>query len=223
MLLRMAYRHLVWDWNGTLIDDVWLCVDVVNAMLRQRGLPPIDPSSYRDTFGFPVINYYRHLGFDFDRESFEDLSVAYINAYQDRREECALHPRAREVLAAVRQAGIGQSILSAYEQQMLETLIERLDLGRHFDHLMGNDNIYAAGKVQRGRILLDRIGLPARDVVMIGDTEHDHEVAAALGMDCLLLEHGHHTRERLGRLGRKVLPSLDAVAEEVMGGTPALF
>ncbi len=214
----MAYRHIVWDWNGTLIDDVWLCVDVVNAMLRERGLPLTDELHYRSAFGFPVINFYKHLGFDFGRESFEQLSVLYINAYQDRREECALYPSTREVLAAVRAAGLGQSILSAYEQAMLETLVERLDLGEFFEHLMGNDNIYAAGKVERGRMLLERIGLPASEVVMIGDTEHDHEVAKALGMDCLLLEHGHHSRERLARLGRKVLPSLEAVIAELEGG-----
>lgn len=215
-MTRMAYRHIVWDWNGTLIDDVWLCVDVVNAMLRERGLPLIDPDAYRSAFGFPVINYYRHLGFDFGRESFEQLSHLYIAAYQDRREECALHPRTREVLGAIRDAGLGQSILSAYEQDMLDTLVDRMDLRRYFDHLMGNDNIYAAGKVERGRMLLARIGLPPSQVVMIGDTEHDHEVAAALGMDCLLVEHGHHTRSRLQRLGRKVLPTLDAVAAAVL-------
>lgn len=217
MLHRMGYRHIVWDWNGTLIDDVWLCVDVVNAMLRERGLPLIDSDSYRSAFGFPVVNFYVHLGFDFARESFEQLSHIYIAAYQRRREECSLYPSTREVLASIRAAGLGQSILSAYEQHMLDSIVERLDLAPCFDHTMGNDNIYAASKVARGRILLERIGLPPSQVVMIGDTEHDHEVASALGMDCILVEHGHHTRARLQRLGCKVLPSLDAVAAELVG------
>ena len=209
---RMTTRHVVWDWNGTLLDDVWLCVDVLNAMLRERGLPTVSEAYYREVFSFPVVNVYRKMGMNTANGNFEKMSVEYIDAYEARREECRLHDGAEAVLTSVRAAGIGQSILSAYRQDMLDSLIARMGLAPYFDHLAGNSNIFAASKVDYGRKLLAKIACPPDEVVMVGDTEHDFEVAKELGIRCILVSHGHNTAERLGRLGAPVVPSLAAAA-----------
>ena len=65
------YSHILWDWNGTLLDDAWLCVDVMNSMLTERKLQPLTLQRYRDIFSFPVKDYYLLLGFDFEKEPFE--------------------------------------------------------------------------------------------------------------------------------------------------------
>lgn len=207
----MAYRHIIWDWNGTLVDDVWLCVDVVNAMLKDHALSPINADNYREFFEFPVVRYYERLGFDLSDDAFHRLSVVFTELYHARREECALHIRTREVLQGLKDAGISQSILSAYKQDLLESIVEKFGIGHYFDHLAGQDNIYAMGKIERGRALIEKIGIPRSEVVMVGDTAHDHEVAEAMGVDCLLVEHGHHTPERLKLLGRPTCKSLEDV------------
>ena len=65
------YRYIFWDWNGTLLDDVWLCVDIINYMLIKRGKSEITQSQYREIFDFSVKGYYKKAGFDFKTEPFE--------------------------------------------------------------------------------------------------------------------------------------------------------
>ena len=54
-----GFDHVIWDWNGTLLDDAWLCVDVMNGMLCRRALPVLTPAKYEESFDFPVLDFYR--------------------------------------------------------------------------------------------------------------------------------------------------------------------
>ena len=210
----MRYRHIIWDWNGTLLDDTWLCVEVLNQLLAAAALRPVTVGQYRDHFGFPVIQFYEWLGFDFTRHSFDDLSQRFIAAYNARRYECRLQPGAREALARFHAAGLPQSVLSAYREDTLREVIAHYGLTHHFTHLSGLDNIHAHGKLDRGRAHLRTLELhdSPHAVLLIGDTRHDHEVAAALGADCLLLHHGHM---HAGRLNGRGAPLADTLAEAV--------
>jgi phosphoglycolate phosphatase len=191
------YRHIIWDWNGTLLHDVDLCIDITNGLLSRHGLPRMDRERYLGIFGFPVRDYYAQLGFDISDESFHRLSVEFIAAYEARRLEAKLHPGAEEVHSAVLAAGATQSILSAYRHETLCEIIEHFRLTSKFVSLSGLDNIYAASKAALGRDALARLGIPPRDVLMVGDTLHDLEVAGEMGVDCVLVSHGHHPTRRL--------------------------
>jgi phosphoglycolate phosphatase len=194
---RRRYRHLIWDWNGTLLDDLDYSIGVMNGLLARRGLPLLDRARYHTLFDFPVRNYYARLGFDPARDSFEQLSVEFISAYDARRLECELHAGVETLLPAVSAAGLNQSILSAYRQQTLEEIVAHFDLTRHFVRLNGLDNIYAHSKAELGRAWLRELALPTSDILLIGDTLHDLEVARELGIDCILVAAGHHPAERL--------------------------
>ncbi len=64
----MRTECLIWDWNGTLLDDVTLCNDCLNQLLEAHGYPQrYDRAGYRELFGFPIEDYYRCAGFDFSR------------------------------------------------------------------------------------------------------------------------------------------------------------
>ena len=65
------YSHIIWDWNGTLLNDAWLCVEVMNGMLAKRNLPIRTLNQYMDIFDFPVKDYYVKLGYNFEKEPFE--------------------------------------------------------------------------------------------------------------------------------------------------------
>jgi len=66
---------IIWDWNGTLLNDVDICVESINILLSERGHKPLSKSLYREIFTFPVKAYYELAGFDFTNESF-DFEVA---------------------------------------------------------------------------------------------------------------------------------------------------
>ena len=205
---RSPYRHVIWDWNGTLLDDLDLSVDIMNGLLQRRGLPLMDRARYHAVFDFPVRAYYERLGFDFRRDSFEELSAEFIAGYEARRWESRLHPLAREVLAGIQQAGMTQSVLSAYRGETLREIVTHFGLAPFFIRLTGLDNIYAHSKTELGRAWVAELGLPANDILMIGDTLHDLEVAEALGINCVLVATGHHPAEKLRRHHDRVLDSL---------------
>lgn len=206
------YRHIVWDWNGTLLDDLDLSIDIMNGILARRGLPPLDRTRYHALFDFPVRDYYARLGFDSAADSFEQLSIDFITAYDRRRWESQLHTGASVLLGAIQSAGLTQSILSAYRHQTLCEIVEHFALTPHFVRLTGLDNIYAHSKVELGRAWLEELALPRHQVLLVGDTLHDFEVAQALGIDCVLVAGGHHPAARLLTRTPDVVADLAALA-----------
>jgi phosphoglycolate phosphatase len=212
----MTTRHVIWDWNGTLLDDAWLCVEILNGMLARRGLPAVTEDHYREGFSFPVVKVYAAMGLDVTAREFEKTSYEYIEAYQARRSECRLHDGATEAMKAFQRACIGQSILSAYRQDMLDSVIREMGIGEYFQKLAGNSNIFAASKVEYGRTLVADMGIPKSEIVMIGDTEHDYEVASELGIRCILVSCGHSSRERLEKLKATVVGTVGEAVGKVI-------
>jgi len=209
-------KHIIWDWNGTLVDDAWLCVQILNRVLREAGLAPVTLDAYRGEDHFPVEEYYRRLGFDFARRPYADLSADYNVEYARRRFECRLQEGAEELLARCRAAGLGQSVLSAYEQHSLEEMIGGYGLSRFFDRIVGRPDFDASGKTELGRRLLDELDLAPEAVLLVGDTSHDHAVASVLAIPCVLFYGGHQSPAVLAHLGPPVIDRL-ADLEAMLG------
>jgi len=211
------YRHLIWDWNGTLLDDAWLCREIMNGQLRKRGLPVISRERYEAVFDFPVERYYRTVGFDWSKETFDEAGTEFIVEYEKRKRECRLQIGAKELLQKVEQAGISQAVLSAYSHSTLEEFLGHFGVRGHFRSVAGNRDHYAAGKVEQGLEMLRELHVSPKDTVLIGDTTHDAEVARAMGVDCVLIPCGHNSRERLERCGFPLIAGLGDFLAEVGG------
>ena len=205
------YRHVVWDWNGTLIDDRRVCVEILNGSLRAYGLDQISEERYLAGFDFPVKDFYQRLGFDWERISYDKVAAEWAEQYEGRQFECELASKAREVLEQVQRLGLGQSVLSAYHEDKLIEAVRYYGLTRFFVKVLGQRDFYAHSKVQRGRELIEELGLRADKVLLVGDTVHDHEVAEALGCDCVLVADGHQFKDRLLGCGREVVDSISSI------------
>jgi len=204
------YSHIIWDWNGTLLDDVALSIASVNVMLKKRNMPTLDSiDAYHNVFCFPVIDYYRRMGFNFDIEPFDKIAVEYIDLYYNDMGGAELFPEAIQILADCHRIGIRQIILSASESSRLLSQIEPFDIFHFFDDILGIDNIYATSKTELGRDYINRI--KPEDALMIGDTIHDKQVADALGIDCVIVACGHQSKRTLLSCGATVLDSLPDV------------
>ncbi len=203
------YTDVVWDWNGTLLDDAWLCRDIMNEQLVSRGLPALSMERYGAIFGFPVKTYYERAGFDFSAEPFEKPAREFIAVYEARRHEAGLRDGAVEMLKRLREAGIRQHLLSAYSHDSLSTIVAAHGLTSFFTTLAGIPDVFAASKLQRGLELAAAIAGPNHRALLIGDTDHDREVAAEMGIDCVLIPAGHQSLERLQACGVPVLNSLE--------------
>jgi len=208
-----TYQHIIWDWNGTLLNDVSVCVDVANEILEQHGKPFITTEYYRAHFDFPVKAFYEGLGFAFASTDYSRLADDYIAIYRTKQLTCTLHGHAAQVLALLRANQIQQSILSAYHGDLLREVVGHFGITDFFTHIQGLDNLYAASKITQGQKLMEQLAVPAQTVLLIGDTTHDAEVARALGVECLLIGNGHQHTDRLQNCGVPVLESLAALPD----------
>ena len=202
------YDHIIWDWNGTLLDDAWLCVDVMNQMLAERKMPLISLDKYRNIFNFPVKDYYGALGFNFNNEPFEEVGMEFMILYNQRQNECDLHPEVIGLLNRIKYLDYSQSILSAREQTELRHETRERKVDQFFQLIYGLDDHYAHGKTDVGIKLLEDLAIPIARLLFIGDTLHDSEVADELMIDCILLPNGHQSKERLEKCHHPVMHSL---------------
>ena len=141
-----SYNHIIWDWNGTLFNDVELCASVMNMLLTQESLPNISIKKYKEIFTFPVIEYYRIAGHTFEKNSFEVLGKQFMDEYELRKNKCELFPGVTELLALMKSKNVQQHLLSAYEQDSLNRILKYFAIEDYFKNIVGLDNIYAGGK-----------------------------------------------------------------------------
>ena len=207
----MKYTHLMWDFNGTIFDDAEAGIKSVNKMLCERGLAPIPSKErYQEIFDFPIEDYYRSLGFDFDKEPYEVLAPIWVDLYNMNAESAGVCEGVKETMEEVKALGIEQSVLSACEFGMLTRYLKKLGVDGYLTEVMGLDNIHARSKLALAHEWIKNN--PGARVLMIGDTTHDFETAEALGADCVLYAGGHQSRAKLEKCG---CPVIDHIREIV--------
>ena len=200
-------RQVLWDWNGTLLDDLTYAIGVRNRTFPAFGLPRIGSvAEYHRQFTFPVRRYYERAGVT--DETFVAVAHAWMAEYVRGFDAVPLHVDAVETLARFAAAGVRQAVLSATRRDMLESQIARFPIRAYFTDVLGLSDIYARSKEAVGLDYLARCGVPAASTLMIGDTLHDAEVARAMGTGCVLVARGHQSRETLLTAGVPVMDTL---------------
>ena len=205
-------KYILWDWNGTLLDDTRAALDTLNDMLVRRKRPPITMDFYRDRFAFPCRPFYEEIGMAVSDAEWDDLAREYHEVYS--RQPVRLNAETIAALECVRAAGVKQSIISALRQDLLDVQTAELGVAPYMESIYGTDNLDGASKLDRALELMNRIApsdgeMPT--VTLIGDSLHDKEVADALGVRCVLCACGSHAAWRL----RQVAPTGETLSEAV--------
>ncbi|MBX3022864.1 MAG: HAD hydrolase-like protein [Bdellovibrionales bacterium] len=200
--------HIIWDWNGTLLADIDHAVKTVNRILEEEKLPLTTVESYKSIFGFPVIEYYKKLGLPTEPNYFLGLCDRFNQYFHEELHKLELHPGARNILASIKAAGKTQSLLSASEHHRLLECVRTFKVESFFDHVYGIFDKTAASKVERGLELIRTTNTPKHKTVLIGDTDHDLEVGQAMGIEVILVEHGHQNPNRLRGVHKNVVKVL---------------
>ena len=206
-------KHIVFDWNGTLIDDAWIFVDILNALLQKRNLDQIDLIKYQEVFCFPLSDFYQNLGFDVTPDAFNVLKEDFVFEYNKRQFSAHLFPDTVDTLNKIKSHNVQLSILSASNQKILSSLANFYSINRFFSHVLGVDNYEAAGKESLGFELLKNLSESRSDITMVGDTDLDYRVSQKLGIDCILISRGHQSHKRLSVLDCPVICSLADLLE----------
>ena len=211
--------RILWDWNGTLLDDTEISRGVLNGMLSRRGLPTVSLERYREIFTFPIIDYYRKAGFDFTVEPYEVLAADYIEKYPIAARNAGLAAGAAELLAEIRAAGFSQTIISAAESNSLRAQVASLGVDCYFDAICGADDGLGGGKEAVAARWLAENSAENERRFYIGDTLHDFETAQILGCTPILVTLGHQDRARLEISGAVVVDSFDALRPIIFAET----
>ena len=208
---------IVWDFNGTLLDDMDAGVNSINVLLERHGLPCLPSKEiYREHFSFPIENYYRALGFDVDGKGFDALAREWVPLYRAEMQNPRPRIGASDAVCAFAERGYRQIVLSASERSLLLEQLAQIGLSCAFDEVLGLDNFYAHSKTEIGRNW--RSQNPDGKLIMIGDTLHDAEVAEEIGAYCILVAGGHQSKERLAEAGVPIVddfPSLVAFVDRM--------
>ena len=202
-------KTIIWDWNGTLLNDAAICVSSINQLLRHRNLSEISLDYYRQVFTFPVIDYYRAVGFDFENEPFEKPAMDFIELYHQLLPKALLFKEVEPILSHFSGLFFRHTILSAMEQGSLNASLKLNKIDHFFDYVFGINDHFANGKIDMGRALIRQLNQPLNELVLIGDTLHDKEVAGYLGIDVVLIANGHQSKGRLESSGNQVIDSLN--------------
>jgi phosphoglycolate phosphatase len=204
-------KHILWDWNGTLLDDTQAAFDTLNIMLRRRGASEITMDFYRDRFAFPVRPFYEAIGVKLEAEDWDALAVEYHDIYAAQPKKLNIETVA--ALSAVSAAGAWQSIISALRQDLLTAAVrDEYGLGGFFEYIYGVDNLDGASKLTRAKELVETLRRRGEnDLTLIGDSLHDKEVADELGVKCVLCSQGSHAHWRLERVAPTSSTLLNAV------------
>lgn len=184
---------LIFDFNGTLLNDVDVCFNLLNELLSFRGHKNIDLKTYKSIFRFPIIEYYKAAGFVFPKDNYDELADIFIKKY--KMHKLKLYDNVYDVLSFLKKK-YKLVVLSSSEKTILESQLRELQIYDLFDEVIGNDDVCGKSKLQNG---IDyRRRNEDEQIIVIGDTDHDLEVANEINANAILVSFGHQNRKEKG-------------------------
>ena len=204
----MKYTHIIWDWNGTLLDDIGASLASVNDMLAMRGKPPIDADYYRECIGVPIIKFYEKV-FELEKEDYSLIIKQYNEGYVRHLANCSLTEGALRAIKTFTEIGLKQAVVSSSNYDRIIEDMRKYGVYGSFAAVLGAGDYFAGSKVERAVEYLKKEGAESSAVLVVGDLEHDAEMAAELGADCVLLTSGHEHISRLKAAGVPLIDNLD--------------
>lgn len=208
-------KHIFFDFNGTLIDDVDLCLTLLNEILKGQNKPLVDMNRYKEIFTFPIIKYYEAAGIDFNIESFDSLAIKFINQYQPKSLECGLYSCVIDTLEELTKRNIKLYILSASEINNLLEQCRHYKIDKYFTKILGIDNIHAGSKVDIAKAYIKQSDIDVNEAIFIGDTLHDFEVATSMGVEARLVSCGHQSINVLKSAKVRIYKDISEILQEV--------
>lgn len=204
-------KLVLWDWNGTLLNDAPILWGIFNELMRTYGYGTITFDLYQAIYRHPVQEMYEDVGFDLERFPFEEVALKWHDLYRARMSSVSLHEDVFPTLTSLSRRGARQAVLSALPQGLLRDVVNAHGVDRFFEKVRGLSDNHAIGKVAVGKALVDELEIDGSDVTVIGDSSHDAEVARAIGAKCLLVSRGAESKRRLESHGFPVLGSFEAI------------
>lgn len=203
----MKYTHILWDWNGTLLDDVGISIDCVNILLQRLGLEPTNLQEYYEMMEIPMKKYYENLfSAKGSKLKYELCTENFQKNYPKLIDKANLMDGAFQMLEYFKANGAKQFIVSSFEKTRLIQYVKMFKIEHFFEVISGDDDIHVGSKSGRAIELVK--GIDRSKILYIGDSEADFITAKDLNCDCVLICKGHQPRKVLEKFGCPVIDNL---------------
>ena len=211
----MKYKNIIWDWNGTILNDAPVAFEATNILLERYGYPTITLEYYRDNVVTPILNFYSKI-FDLNRNDMEILDDEWGVLYNHLSDKIKLHSDIEEMLSAFANNNLNQIILSAFKTNEITKYARKFSIENYFDDILGTQNIVMESKTIRGRRYMQKHGFAPKQTLYIGDTVHDYNTARDLGVDCILFSGGQQSPKLLKQCGVPVYDSFADITKRLI-------
>ena len=203
--------HLIWDWNGTLLCDLAIVLEAVNAAIVPLGAAHLTEAGYQEHYTRPVSMFYeRLLGRPLTASEWGQIDADFHLRYTQLLDDAHLADGAEHMLARVAANGQSQSLLSMAPHDHLVPLVHARGIGEFFVRIDGSRNERGAGKTASLHAHLEVLGTDhgVSEVIMVGDAIDDAMAAREVGIDCVLYANGSHRDSQLAATGFPVVHRL---------------
>jgi phosphoglycolate phosphatase-like HAD superfamily hydrolase len=210
--------HVVWDWNGTLLDDHTVMLAAVNDVCAAYGAAPTTLAGWHAALRRPLwLCYSDILGIRLTEDDWPTVEGIFHDAYRRRMFEAGLTPGARQALQRVRRSRLSQSVLSMAFHADVTAQVERAGIRPFFRAVDGvTDKVSGGTKAPYLAAHLRELGLLASAVLVVGDIPDDGEAARSVGARAVLVAHETADRAALAATGQPVTDSVTAAVDLIL-------
>ena len=195
------FELLVFDWDGTLMDSMGTIVACTRAALTELGLPALADEEIRQAVGLGFAETVERLapgaGPEDARLIRESYSRLWVSTY---REHPVLFPGAVELLADLEADGYLLAVATGKSRQGLERALDGSGLRAYFSASRCADESTPKPHPAMLYELMQALEAEPGRMLMVGDTSHDLQMAAAAGVDAVAVTYGAHAADGLREL-----------------------
>lgn len=211
----MKYKNILWDWNGTILNDTPVAFEATNILLERYGYPNITLEYYRDNIDTPIVNFYSKV-FDLNKHDIEMLDNEWDVLYNQLSDKIGLHKGIKELLRFFAEKNCRQVVLSAFKTDEITKYARKFSVEKYFQDILGTKNIVTESKTIRGKRYMKENNFAPEQTLYFGDTVHDFDTTLALGVDCMLFSGGQQSPKLLQQCGVPVFDSFAEIKNQII-------
>ena len=192
----MKYRLIVFDWDGTLIDSHSAIVECMQEASRELGLPIPERERASHVIGLGLHDAMRIVAPELPAHRYPEFIDSYRRSFLAREDTMRPFPGMRELVASL-QADRALAIATGKSRRGLDRALKATGLEGHFRASRCADETHPKPHPAMLIELMSELSFSREQVLMVGDTSHDLQMAAAAGVDAVAVSYGAHARENL--------------------------
>jgi phosphoglycolate phosphatase len=192
----VKYRLIVFDWDGTLIDSHSAIAECMQEASRELGLPVPEQERAVHVIGLGLHDAMRIVAPELPGHRYPEYIAAYRRHFLAREDTMQPFPGMRDLLKWLEAERV-LGIATGKSRRGLDRALEATGLGRHFRASRCADETQPKPHPAMLLELMEELEFQAADALMIGDTSHDLQMAAAAGVDAVAVSYGAHARDGL--------------------------